>query len=168
MLAGRRVRLVGQSSKLCPMCGELYSVEGHQTIYFGSPERITYNCFFALVHLRHATKQRTLWIDAICIDQSKDEQDTNERNQQIQRMGGLYHKASHAISWLDFKEFGNTGLFMVVPQSSLQQKLQRRRLGALAFKMVRVLTSCYKGLSFQSDKVHLRRINQAKDRATGE
>jgi len=39
---------------------------------------------------------RSLWIDALCIDQ----EDMAERNHQVQQMGWIYSNARHVISWL--------------------------------------------------------------------
>lgn len=50
----------------------------------------------ALRHLRLKDKPRTLWIDAISINQS----DLEERSQQVQRMGLIYSQASRVVVWL--------------------------------------------------------------------
>ncbi|KAM0231344.1 hypothetical protein ACHAP5_011111, partial [Fusarium lateritium] len=57
---------------------------------------VTKNLSTALHHLRRATKPRTLWIDAICIDQA----DANELSAQVAIMDQIYHCASLVISWL--------------------------------------------------------------------
>lgn len=59
---------------------------------------VTLNCYNALVHLRQSFRRRTLWIDAICIDQKGD--NAKERNHQVQRMGQIYRDASCVIVWL--------------------------------------------------------------------
>lgn len=50
----------------------------------------------ALRHLRWEKKMRTLWIDAICINQD----DKTEREEQVRRMGGIYRLAKSVIVWL--------------------------------------------------------------------
>ncbi|CVK91838.1 related to HETEROKARYON incompatibility protein [Fusarium proliferatum] len=50
----------------------------------------------ALVHLRHGSLQRIIWIDAICINQG----DTLEKGQQVQSMAEIYAKASCVVVWL--------------------------------------------------------------------
>jgi Heterokaryon incompatibility protein (HET) len=45
---------------------------------------------------RGKTKQRRLWIDAICIDQAN----LVERSQQVQSMYEIYHAASQVVVWL--------------------------------------------------------------------
>ncbi|KAF2651311.1 HET-domain-containing protein [Lophiostoma macrostomum CBS 122681] len=50
----------------------------------------------ALRHLRYRDRPRTLWIDAICINQ----QNIAERNEQVHRMGSIYRRASRVVVWL--------------------------------------------------------------------
>ncbi|KAJ4191879.1 hypothetical protein NW767_010786 [Fusarium falciforme] len=57
---------------------------------------VTPNCEQALLHLRQRFKPRTLWIDAICINQ----QSTEEKNQQVSMMGDIYTSATRTILWL--------------------------------------------------------------------
>ncbi|KAI8268418.1 hypothetical protein K4K58_005200 [Colletotrichum sp. SAR11_239] len=57
---------------------------------------ITTNLHSALVHLRHSSEARTLWVDALCIDQSTH----GERNQQVMVMGDIYKSAHQVVVWL--------------------------------------------------------------------
>ena len=50
----------------------------------------------ALRYLRYTDKPRTLWIDAICIDQKN----TAERNEQVKQMDRIYKLAERVIVWL--------------------------------------------------------------------
>lgn len=50
----------------------------------------------ALRHLRYEGKTRTVWIDAICINQS----DIAERSKQVTIMGDIYQRATRVIVWL--------------------------------------------------------------------
>jgi hypothetical protein len=50
----------------------------------------------ALQHLRYPDRPRTLWIDAICVNQ----QDLEERSQQVQRMADIYTLAQCVVVWL--------------------------------------------------------------------
>jgi len=52
----------------------------------------------ALKQLRRRWVGRLLWIDAICIDQTKEGE--QERNQQLQIMGQIYSRAATVIIWL--------------------------------------------------------------------
>ena len=60
------------------------------------PLAITTNLYAALTQLRHNTEPRILWADAICINQ----QDTDERNQQVQLMRQIYEMAERVVVWL--------------------------------------------------------------------
>jgi hypothetical protein len=83
--------------------------------------KITANLEIALRHLRRQDKDRLLWIDAICINQAKD--DTEERNDQVQKMRLIYEKAERVIAWLGSVEEG-VGLvrareaFKIIPDKS--------------------------------------------------
>ncbi|KAI4132341.1 MAG: hypothetical protein LQ341_006283, partial [Variospora aurantia] len=64
---------------------------------------VTENLHAALLHLRDTSSPRTLWIDAICINQD----DKEERSQQVARMGDIYKSAAKVIIWLG-PEGGNS------------------------------------------------------------
>ena len=57
---------------------------------------ITDNLARALRRLRHRTRPRDLWIDAVCVDQKNLE----ERSLQVAYMGEIYKRASRVIIWL--------------------------------------------------------------------
>lgn len=57
---------------------------------------VTPNLDLALRHLRLTSQRRTLWIDALCINQ----EDEDEKMAQIQRMGLIYANASAVVIWL--------------------------------------------------------------------
>ncbi|KAK2773589.1 heterokaryon incompatibility protein [Colletotrichum kahawae] len=57
---------------------------------------VTTSCAMALRRLRLAEATRTLWVDAICIDQSS----VAERNHQMTLMTRIYHAASRVIVYL--------------------------------------------------------------------
>ena len=58
--------------------------------------QITTNLAAALRHLRDVEKPRTIWIDALCIDQ----EDPNERSEQVRMMGDIYSRADRVLIWL--------------------------------------------------------------------
>jgi hypothetical protein len=64
----------------------------------GKELHVTRNCDTALRHLRLPNTTRTLWVDAICIDQR--EESIAERNQQVKIMGDIYSSASRVLIWL--------------------------------------------------------------------
>ncbi|KAK4119748.1 HET-domain-containing protein [Parathielavia appendiculata] len=50
----------------------------------------------ALLHLRYEDRPRTLWVDAVCINQD----DIDERSSQVALMGDIYTKATRVVVWL--------------------------------------------------------------------
>ena len=58
--------------------------------------RIRANLASALRHLRYPDRQRTLWVDAISINQA----DINERGRQVKRMSQIYPLSENVIIWL--------------------------------------------------------------------
>ena len=59
---------------------------------------ITPNCDAAIRSLRSATEIQVLWIDSICIDQSREA--VVERNGQVALMGEIYKSAAKVVIWL--------------------------------------------------------------------
>ncbi|KAK7183477.1 hypothetical protein DPSP01_008515 [Paraphaeosphaeria sporulosa] len=57
---------------------------------------VTRNLHEALVGLRRRSGKRTLWVDALCINQ----RDYAERNQQLRLMGQIYRKADRVVAWV--------------------------------------------------------------------
>jgi hypothetical protein len=58
--------------------------------------RVTENLYKALLRLRDRKITRTIWVDAICINQ----EDDLEKGLQIQFMAAIFAKASRVIVWL--------------------------------------------------------------------
>lgn len=56
----------------------------------------TRNCEAALRYLQSHILSTYLWIDGVCIDQ----RNVDERNQQVEIMGEVYHRASRVVVWL--------------------------------------------------------------------
>lgn len=73
------------------------SPEKHQSISIGDCYLpITTNLHAALLRLRDRFLERIIWVDAICINQ----QDTDDRSSQVQRMAMIYALANRVIVWL--------------------------------------------------------------------
>ncbi|KAL9625060.1 MAG: hypothetical protein Q9160_000789 [Pyrenula sp. 1 TL-2023] len=73
------------------------SSEKIQSIVIGKHHlSITANLYAALSYLRDRLLERVIWVDAVCINQD----DTEERGQQVQRMAEIYGKANRVIVWL--------------------------------------------------------------------
>ncbi|KAI1123627.1 heterokaryon incompatibility protein-domain-containing protein [Nemania abortiva] len=61
---------------------------------------VTPNCYDALIHLRLPSKRLRLFVDAICIDQRQDlQQSMKERDHQIAIMGEVYARARRVMIW---------------------------------------------------------------------
>jgi hypothetical protein len=61
---------------------------------------VSQNLFDALLHLRNNNKSRTLWIDAICINQT----DVQEKTHQVQLMAKIFSSANRVLVWLGPEE----------------------------------------------------------------
>lgn len=86
------------------LCGEkqpghvVSIADGHTDKSKGySNVAVTANCVSALRILRDRVKSRTLWVDAICIDQAR----TFEKNQQVALMTEIFGTAKAVLIWLD-------------------------------------------------------------------
>ncbi|KAI7222562.1 hypothetical protein KC333_g1055 [Hortaea werneckii] len=62
----------------------------------GKSKCVTVNLELALKRFRHASDTRTVWADAICIDQSN----IAEKNHQVGMMGDVYRQAEQVLVWL--------------------------------------------------------------------
>jgi hypothetical protein len=62
----------------------------------GTSLKVTTNLELALRYLRLPDKPRTIWVDAICIDQSN----IKERNQQVRPMKGIYSSCAVDLVWI--------------------------------------------------------------------
>jgi len=75
-------------------------VEESATVFQKSSSQVTLqlrrNLASALKFLRYTDRPRTLWIDAICINQK----DFAEREEQVLRMGSIYNYATRVVAWL--------------------------------------------------------------------
>ena len=58
--------------------------------------QVTQSLESALRHLRHQDTERTMWIDAICINQKDDA----EKSVQVQQMQLIYARTSHLVIWV--------------------------------------------------------------------
>lgn len=57
---------------------------------------LTDNCFHALAELQKDPTRRTLWVDAVCINQA----DCTEKGHQVRYMGDIYSLAKTTFVWL--------------------------------------------------------------------
>ncbi|KAH9206220.1 heterokaryon incompatibility, partial [Leptodontidium sp. 2 PMI_412] len=57
---------------------------------------VSQNLFDALINIRLSDKRRTIWIDALCINQENDA----EKSEQVRYMYAIYRAATRVIVWL--------------------------------------------------------------------
>ncbi|KAK0642159.1 heterokaryon incompatibility protein-domain-containing protein [Cercophora newfieldiana] len=62
----------------------------------GCMYQVTTNLEAALRRLRHPTRDRRLWVDALCINQADDA----EKSHQVNLMSHIYSNAAHGLMWL--------------------------------------------------------------------
>ncbi|KAM0541958.1 hypothetical protein ACHAPJ_013020 [Fusarium lateritium] len=91
--------------------------------------QVTGSLFSALQHLRNEHSERTLWVDAICINQK----DLEERQSQVLLMKDIYTKSNRAVIWLgpDPASDGVNHLFKLIQSNPKLPELQlspRQRL----------------------------------------
>ncbi len=68
----------------------------HAILVNGAPVMVTTNLEAAMRHLRQRDELLTLWIDALCIDQS----DEVEKSEQLAQMRQIYSQALSVVAWL--------------------------------------------------------------------
>ena len=76
----------------------------------GEAFRIGTNLEAALRYLRDEREGRTLWVDALCIDQGN----VRERNQQVNRMRAIYAGAERSVIWMGEEGDGSERVFDAV------------------------------------------------------
>ena len=107
---------------------------------------VTRNLAEALPYLRDATKPRTLWIDAICIDQKN----SKEKGEQVSRMGEIYESSSRVLVWLGREMSASSAVIEFLNELSCQisvdwvTKKVSSRPGAVE-DWVKMVRSFYKG-----------------------
>lgn len=72
---------------------------------------VTQNLYDALLKLRDKENTRTLWIDAICINQD----DLAERSQQVTIMKQIYQEARKTVVWLGPENGDTARAFELIP-----------------------------------------------------
>lgn len=88
---------VGDAHKYEALSYTWGSRDGSKTIKCNSVNlEVTKSLYAALSRLRHRDRIRTLWVDALCINQ----RDALERNQQLGLMGTIYQGADKVVAWI--------------------------------------------------------------------
>lgn len=84
------------------------------------PLEVTENLLAAMHHLRQERTSTTLWIDAICINQS----DKLECSHQVRLMRDIYQKSSRVIVWLGPKSSHSDKAMSLLLQLSIRNSLE--------------------------------------------
>lgn len=85
-------------------------VLGNNVYVNGVHMPVLQNLWSALLALRYADEVRVLWVDAICIDQERNEED-GEKSYQLPLMRRIYEKAQRTIAYVgQSRDFGETHL----------------------------------------------------------
>jgi hypothetical protein len=69
------------------------------------------------------TATQALWVDALCIDQ----ENTSERNHQVQQMGDIYRRSQRTVAWLGNDSLADTFLGDVVTLSTFCKNVYWQR-----------------------------------------
>lgn len=92
------------------------------------------NLWDFLEEMTSTRSSASYWIDALCINQN----DTDEKNTQVARMGQIYHNAEGIVIWLGRNPYLEMSLSLLAAFQNLQNKneienhvLSDRRVGAL-------------------------------------
>jgi hypothetical protein len=109
---------------------------------------VTVNCALALQNLRHETQPRTLWVDAICINQK----DKAECGQQVGIMGDVYKTAQRVLVWLGPRGTLSDVTFAVLKDFEKVAGEDKKKQDAWADAWYRKLQGAFRGCSrFQDD-----------------
>jgi hypothetical protein len=102
----------------------------HRIICHGQSLGVHENLQSALLQLRDSNAIRTLWIDALCINQD-DDGDDGEKASQIRRMRIIYQKARRVVVWLgESSETSSTGFRLlenIVAAAGLESMAEKQK-----------------------------------------
>ncbi|RSL58213.1 hypothetical protein CEP54_007869 [Fusarium duplospermum] len=90
----------------------------------GESFKVTENLFHALRNLRNGHTQRTLWVDALCINQL----DLKERRLQVPLMGDIYSQATNVVVWLG-PDPTTDSIYQVFELAERLPRLEKIRMG---------------------------------------
>lgn len=95
--------------------------------------KVTQSLHSALLRLRQPIKPLVFWVDAICIDQSHDE----EKAWQIQKMREIYERAAQVLIWLGPSD-ATSDIAMSVLQAGYRYTLRAQQYTKLGAKWANV------------------------------
>lgn len=97
----------------------------------GIPIAITSNLDTALRYFRDKTNEKTLWVDAVCINQK----DNVEKGPQVQMMGQIYSKAAQVLVWLGPAADGSDKLLERMSEGITETQISDETLQNSSFAM---------------------------------
>ncbi|KAI0125394.1 heterokaryon incompatibility protein-domain-containing protein [Xylariales sp. AK1849] len=107
---------------------------------------VTENLYWALQHLRSTEEIRTLWIDAVCINQS----DLAERSDQVVLMRDIFTRAERVVVWLGPAASDSTLAFDVLKRLEVYHEELKKRftedpIGVIHFGPLQRFLRRYRG-----------------------
>ncbi|KAK4448886.1 heterokaryon incompatibility protein-domain-containing protein [Podospora aff. communis PSN243] len=115
----------------------------------GNTLTITENLDTALRRLRFQDRERTLWIDAVCIDQSN----LAEKGPQVENMANIYRNAAQVVAWLGEPPSGDDGEVDEAAIIDLAKMAGEIGLQGPADDLQALLNSWVYGIKERSDRV---------------
>lgn len=98
----------------------------------GRPVIITSNLDTALRYFRDRYNEKTLWVDAVCINQK----DNVEKGPQVQMMGQIYSKAARVMVWLGPAADGSDELLERMAQGIAEEHISDEALQSSSLAMM--------------------------------
>lgn len=98
----------------------------------GRPVTITKNLDIALRYFRDRSDEKTLWVDAVCINQK----DNVEKGPQVQMMGQIYSKAAQVLVWLGPAADGSDELLGRMSQGVTEEEISDQTLQSSSLAMM--------------------------------
>ena len=134
-----------------------------ETIYLDNhPFPVTINLYAALVELR-SRRAPAVWIDAISIDQSNDD----EKSRAIQNLYRLYHKADSVTLWLGPHAEGSDEVFRLLRAMELSRKPSKNEVRKPWTPDVSLLTSLEKSLAAFAARAYWTRVWMVQEISLG-
>jgi hypothetical protein len=98
----------------------------------GRSVTITSNLDIALRYFRDEQDEKTLWVDAVCINQ----RDNVEKGPQVQMMGQVYSKAGRVLVWLGPASDGSDELLERIRQGVTEEDISDATLQSSSLSML--------------------------------
>jgi hypothetical protein len=105
-----------------------------QIVVDGENKVVTSNLASALHYLRNDEKERVMWVDAVCINQS----DLDEQSSQVQLMQRIYSGASQVVVWQGPPREGWDETIELVGRLGSYSELHWKYIPDLDFQLLRI------------------------------